>query len=195
MKSLEPPSVRQCLLGPFQSLRNKFMRCSKINWTHNIEVFRLSLEIAYTHNKLYNKLLGCFRSCVAQPLPITQSFKAKFLHRGFCASETRICGGGGRIVGNELPCPSFLLDFWDFLDKFKKQGISLDILAFSLSFPRMLWVPHRPKILGNFEVFLGKNLSAPKSQRFLRFAIAMPTVDPRNRSDFRDKRKQCCITI
>ena len=30
--------------------------------------------------------------------------------------------------------------------------------------------------------------SAPKSQRFLRFAIVMPIVDPRNRSDFRDKR-------
>ena len=38
-------------------------------------------------------------------------------------------------------------------------------------------------------------LSAPKSQRFLRFAIAMPIADPRNRSDFRDKRKQCCIAI
>ena len=36
-------------------------------------------------------------------------------------------------------------------------------------------------------------LSAPKSQRFLRFAIAMPIADPRNRSDFRDKRKQYCI--
>ena len=38
-------------------------------------------------------------------------------------------------------------------------------------------------------------LSAPKSQRFLRFAIAMPIADLRNRSDFRDKRKQCCIAI
>ena len=38
-------------------------------------------------------------------------------------------------------------------------------------------------------------LSAPKSQRFLRFAIAMPIADPRNRSDFRDKRKQCCTAI
>ena len=38
-------------------------------------------------------------------------------------------------------------------------------------------------------------LSAPKSQRFLRSAIAMPIADPRNRSDFRDKRKQCCIAI
>ena len=27
-----------------------------------------------------------------------------------------------------------------------------------------------------------ENLSAPKSQRFLRFAIAMPTADPRNRA-------------
>ena len=41
----------------------------------------------------------------------------------------------------------------------------------------------------------GEHLSAPKSQRFLRFAIAMPIADPRNRSDFRDKRKQCCIAI
>ena len=31
--------------------------------------------------------------------------------------------------------------------------------------------------------------SAPKLQRFLRFAIAMPIADPKNRSDFRDKRK------
>ena len=38
-------------------------------------------------------------------------------------------------------------------------------------------------------------LSAPKSQRFLRFAIAMPIADPRNRSDFQDKRKQYCIAI
>ena len=27
------------------------------------------------------------------------------------------------------------------------------------------------------------------------FAIAMPIADPRNRSDFRDKREQCCIAI
>ena len=40
-----------------------------------------------------------------------------------------------------------------------------------------------------------QNLSAPKSQRFLRFAIAIPIADPRNRSDFGDKRKQCCIAI
>ena len=29
---------------------------------------------------------------------------------------------------------------------------------------------------------LGRELSAPKSQRFLRFAIAMPIADPRNRA-------------
>ena len=29
-----------------------------------------------------------------------------------------------------------------------------------------------------------QHLSTPKSQRFLRFAIAMPIADPRNRSDF-----------
>ena len=34
-----------------------------------------------------------------------------------------------------------------------------------------------------------RSLSTPKSQRFLRFAIAMPIADPRNRSEFRDKRK------
>ena len=38
-------------------------------------------------------------------------------------------------------------------------------------------------------------LSAPKSQRFLQFAIAMPIADPRNRCDFGDKTKQCCIAI
>ena len=32
------------------------------------------------------------------------------------------------------------------------------------------------------------DLRAPKSKRFLRFAIAVPIADPRNRSDFRDKR-------
>ena len=31
-------------------------------------------------------------------------------------------------------------------------------------------------------------LSAPKSQRFLRFAIAMPIADPGNRSDFRENK-------
>ena len=36
---------------------------------------------------------------------------------------------------------------------------------------------------------INEHLSAPKSQRFLRFAIAMPIADPRNRSDFRDKRE------
>ena len=39
------------------------------------------------------------------------------------------------------------------------------------------------------------HLSAPKSQRFLRFAIAMPIADHRNRSDFREKRKQCGTAI
>ena len=38
-------------------------------------------------------------------------------------------------------------------------------------------------------------LSAPKSQQFLRFAITMPIADPRNLSDFWDKTKQCCIAI
>ena len=42
-------------------------------------------------------------------------------------------------------------------------------------------------------MYLG--LSAPKSQRFSRFSIAMPIADPRNCSDFRDKGKQCCIAI
>ena len=44
---------------------------------------------------------------------------------------------------------------------------------------------------GAFPLFFERP-SAPKSQRFLRFAIAMPIADPRNRSDLRDKRKQCC---
>ena len=39
------------------------------------------------------------------------------------------------------------------------------------------------------------DLSSPKSQRFLRFAIAMPIADPEIASDLRDKRKQCCIAI
>ena len=42
-----------------------------------------------------------------------------------------------------------------------------------------------------------EDLSALKSQRFLRFAIAMPIADPRisNRCDFGDKTKQSCIAI
>ena len=38
-------------------------------------------------------------------------------------------------------------------------------------------------------------LSAPKSQRFLRFAIAMFNVDPRTGSDFREKTKQCLVNF
>ena len=41
----------------------------------------------------------------------------------------------------------------------------------------------------------GFGLLAQKLQRVLRFAIAMPIADPRNRSEFRVKRKQCCIAI
>ena len=36
-----------------------------------------------------------------------------------------------------------------------------------------------------------QTLSAPKSQRFLRFAVAMPIADPEIASDFQDKTKQC----
>ena len=39
------------------------------------------------------------------------------------------------------------------------------------------------------------NLSAPKSQRLLPFAIAMPIADPEIASDFRDKTKKSCIAI
>ena len=40
----------------------------------------------------------------------------------------------------------------------------------------------------------GGKLSALKSQRFLRFAIAMPIAD-QIASDFRVKRKQCCLAF
>ena len=38
-------------------------------------------------------------------------------------------------------------------------------------------------------LILGEALSAPKSQRFLRSAIAMPIADPRNRCDFPRQKK------
>ena len=50
----------------------------------------------------------------------------------------------------------FSLVFWISLVNLKR-GISLVILVFSLSFPRILWVRQGKKILGNFEVFLDKN--------------------------------------
>ena len=52
-----------------------------------------------------------------------------------------------------------VLLFVGFLDSLVnlKRGISLVILRFSLSFPRILWVQQGKKILGNFEVFLDKN--------------------------------------
>ena len=63
---------------------------------------------------------------------------------------------------------------------------------FFLSFPRILGVPRRekPLLFSGFPLlfFSKKNkgwrvrVSAPKSQRFLRFAIAMPIADPRNRA-------------
>ena len=58
-------------------------------------------------------------------------------------------------------------------------GVKVDVVIFS-------WTSSCPYFGG---------LSAPKSQRFLRFAIAMPIADPRNRSDLRNKTKQCCIAI
>ena len=56
-----------------------------------------------------------------------------------------------------IPFPVLLfLGFWISLVNVKR-GISLVILVFSLSFPRILWVRQGQKILGNFEVFLDKN--------------------------------------
>ena len=45
-----------------------------------------------------------------------------------------------------------------------------------------VWAPRVGKKEQNYLVFKGYLLSAPKSQRFLRFAIAMPIADPRNRA-------------
>ena len=45
-----------------------------------------------------------------------------------------------------------------------KRGISLVILVFSLSFPRILWVRQGQEILGNFEVFPAKNQKAKEKK-------------------------------
>ena len=52
-----------------------------------------------------------------------------------------------------------------------------------------------PPVLGLWQghVWVVENLSAPKSQRFLRFAIAMPIVDPWQR--FPRQAEQCYIAI
>ena len=62
-----------------------------------------------------------------------------------------------------FPSPSFPWVFWISLVNLKR-GISLVILVFSLSFPRILWVRQGQKILGNFEVFLDKN-QKPRKRR------------------------------
>ena len=81
-----------------------------------------------------------------------------------------------------------------------RQVTDVDVTDLGFSGPRIpfcatgaLWGRVTPFSRSLFQA--SKQLSAPKSQRFLRFAIAMPIADPRNRSDFRDKRKQCCIAI
>ena len=54
-----------------------------------------------------------------------------------------------------------LVFFWISLVNLKR-GSSLVVLVFSLSFPRILRVRQRQKILGNFEVFLDKTPPHPK---------------------------------
>ena len=46
-----------------------------------------------------------------------------------------------------------------------KQGISWGDGVFSLSFPRILWVWHGPKILSNFEVVLDKKKQKMKERK------------------------------
>ena len=45
----------------------------------------------------------------------------------------------------------------------------------------------------NWQKIRTTDLSAPKSQWFLPFAIAMPIAQPRNHSDFRDKRERAML--
>ena len=55
----------------------------------------------------------------------------------------------------------------------------------SLSQLSLLWWPFSTVLLGQpSSLTLSELLSAPTSQRFLRFAIAMPIADPRNRERF-----------
>ena len=73
-------------------------------------------------------------------------------------NRTSLCKSRGMLCCRVFhePCPSLFLVFWISLVNFE-QGISLVILVFSLSSPRISWVRQGQKILGNFEVFLDKN--------------------------------------
>ena len=57
------------------------------------------------------------------------------------------------------------------------RGISLVILVFSLSFPRILWVRQGQKILGNFEVFLDKNQKTKEKKVCAQPVWVQPTVE------------------
>ena len=97
------------------------------------------------------------------------NFKTRMVPRFFKPTRKSAVLGFG-LDGGSL---SFLsLVFWISLLKFK-QGISLAILVFSLSFQRILWVRHGPKILGNFEVFVGKN---PQKTRKGRTGVSLPNL-------------------
>ena len=106
-----------------------------------------------------------------------RSLPWRHLQHYFC----NLCGHPERC---EMPDPHDTFDH-------NKLGVS----RWSLVLGRKCHDSPPGKVILSYPVRQFDDLSAPKSQRFLRFAIAMPIADPRNRSDFRDKRKQCCIAI
>ena len=68
------------------------------------------------------------------------------------------------VSQHPLTLSFFSLVFWISLPNLKR-GISLVILVFSLSFPRILLVRKGQKILGNFLVFLDKNKKKTKEKK------------------------------
>ena len=72
--------------------------------------------------------------------------------------------GAPKVTFESLP-QSFFSLFFLISSVNSTRGISLVILAFSLSFPRILWVRQGQKFLGSFEVFLDKNKKRPRKRR------------------------------
>ena len=106
------------------------------------------------------------------------------------------------VTGEHPNVPSFRFSFWGNIRQNHPFGKPPFWKTTLLSTPEK-WTGDGPNTVSESTVsstelseFLRpRRLSAPKWQRSLRFAIAMPIADPRNRSDFRDKRKQCGIEI
>ena len=107
---------------------------------------------------------------------------AILLHNNLLSCHVPWCGNSSTgtssvAIGNRLLYPKDAFPAW--VSKYEHD--------------RLLWVSSNEGMLLLLKI--SGALSAPKSQRFLRFAIAMPIADPEIASDFRDKTKQCCIAI